>query len=291
MRLTFIVATRGRPDKFGPTIANTLTKLRDPGSRILLCADADDQPTLDRLYDLPKDDRVVISVKDREDSRGEKYDRALTVAPADLYIPGHDCQAIETEGFDRLFIDRAKLFPDGIGVVRSPFVFRGTFPPAVQCLTAKFVEKVGYIYNHDYPFWFIDHEVHDLARMICRYFSVDVSVPADGPSRPANTIRMRDVAFWATYYDLMALERRNKARAIINGSDFLTPEWLKEELRVSYRWIEDDARQINENVRQNAAVIEARRGSDSPPDEGYLRAKARAEQKLSAFLQGLKAAA
>jgi hypothetical protein len=89
----------------------------------------------------------------------------------------------------------------------------------------------------------------------------------------------------------MALERRAKARAIIKGADFLTPDWLKADLLENYTWVENRSRLINEGVRRDAATIEAQRGESGPPDEGYMRAKARAEQKLSSFFEALKAAA
>jgi hypothetical protein len=144
--------------------------------------------------------------------------------------------------------------------------------------------------SDEYPFWFIDHEVHDLARLIGRYHQASIFVETT-PHRPAKTHRLRDVAFWATYYDLMALERRAKARAIITGGDFLSPEWIKQDLLDNYQWIENGSWQINEFVRKNSATIEAQRGDSGPPDEGYLRAKARAEQKLSTYLEALRAAA
>jgi hypothetical protein len=257
---------------------------------LMISADDDDVSALKGLESLPKDPRLHISVKPREDSRGEKYDRALTEAPADVYLPAIDCAPILTPGFDQIILDKAARFPDGIGVVHTQFVYRGTFPPALQAMTAGFVAKVGHIYNHDYPFWFIDHEVDDMARMIGRYFYANIDIPT-GPTRPAKTHRLRDLQFWTTYYDLMALERRAKARAIIQGEDFLTPDWLKADLLENYTWIENRSRLINEGVRRDAANIEAQRGDDGPPDAGYLRAKARAEQKLSEFLQALKAAA
>ena len=47
---------------------------------------------------------------------------------------------------------------------------------------------------------------------------------------------------------------------------------------------------INNNVRNSAAAIEQQRGDPGPPDEGYLRVKAKAEKKLMEVLQRLKAA-
>lgn len=287
MKLTINIATRGRPDLLRYTIEKTLPHIKRDDTTLMVSVDRDDSPTIAwlRSHDVPE--RVQWSIKDREDSRGEKYDRALTEAPADVYLPAVDCAPIVTPGFDQIILDRAAMFPDGIGVVRMPYI-NNVFPPALQAVTAGYVEKVGYIYNPAYPYWFIDHEVHDMARLIGRYLEAPVEV-LTAQTRPAKTIRLRDVMFWASYYDLMALERRAKARRIIDGFD--GPEWLKAHLRDNYHGIEHEARQINDHVRRNAAAIEAQRGDDGPPDEGYVRAKARAEAKLERLFSALKAAA
>lgn len=254
----------------------------------MVSVDDDDKETIDSLPKLPP--QVMVSVAPREDSRGAKYDRALSVAPADVYLPAVDCAPLLTDGFDQIILDKAALFPDGIGVVHTPFLGRGTFPPGLQAITAGLVRKLGYIYNHEYPFWFIDHEIHDIGRLIGRYFQANVDFRPE-LWRPANTIRLRDVAFWATYYDMMALERRAKARAIIKGQDFLTPDWQKFDLLENFQVIENEAFNINQNVRNSAAHLEAQRGDKGPPDEGYLRAKAKAEAKLNELHSKLRKAA
>ena len=161
--------------------------------------------------------------------------------------------------------------------------------PGLQAPTAKLVEKLGWIYNHEYPFWFIDHELDDICRMIGRFVFANVKFePA--PYRPGTTIRLRDLEFWTAYYDLMSIERRAKAREIIMSKDFQSPQWLKEVLANSYQVVESRSRHINAGVRQNAKAIEAQRGDKGPPDEGYLIAKGKAEAKLSELLRTLKAA-
>jgi hypothetical protein len=255
----------------------------------MVSIDDDDKVMLASLKSLPTDSRLLISVKPREDSRGEKYDRALTEAPADVYLPTVDSNPITTPAFDQKIINAARLFPDGIGCVYTP-MFCASFPHA-QAPTAKLVEKIGYIFNHDYPFWFIDHELDDICRMIGRFVFVDVEHGKRSDMLPSNTIRLRDLEFWTTYFDLMTLERRGKAREIINSPDFQSPDWLKVVLRNSYQVVEARSANINAGVRARAAGIEADRGDKGPPDEGYLRAKARAEKKLSEFLGALRRAA
>jgi hypothetical protein len=286
--LTIIIGSRGRPDELLSSLRVSLQNIRSPHTKFLVALDEDDETHDIAAGSIPNSPHVIVSVRPREDTRGEKCDRALIEAPAHLYLVGHDCNSFATPGFDEIFLAKARLFPDGIGVVRSPFVGGGSFPPSYQAMTAKWVEKIGYVYSHDYPFWFVDHEVHDIARLVGRYFRVDVQASAH---RPRKTIRMHDVAFWASFYDLMALERRAKARQLINSPDFLTPEWQKADLRVNFDAVEAEGRAINERVRATAESLEKQRGEQEPPDEGYLRAKAKAEQKLAGYLDALKKAA
>ncbi len=81
-----------------------------------------------------------------------------------------------------------------------------------------------------------------------------------------------------------------KAREIINSPEFQPGPWLKKVLVNQYQVTEARSKHINWGVRQNAASIEAQRGDSNPEDEGYMRAKTRAEEKLSTFLRTLKAA-
>lgn len=288
MKLTMIIPTRGRPNLLLETLAHTILNVGRDDTRILICVDDDDKSTIECLGQLPTDDRVKVSIKPREDSRGEKYNRALAEAEADVYLLAVDCAPILTSGFDQAIINAARLFPDGIGCVYTPMA-NASFP-GYQAPTAGLVAKLGYIYNPEYPFWFVDHELDDICRMIGRYVCVDVDVQTSA-MRPAKTIRLRDLEFWTRYFDLMTMERRLKARAIINAVDFECPQWMKAIMRDWYQPIEARSYWINNNVRNQAAEIEAQRGETAPPDEGYLRAKAKADKKLIEVFAALKRAA
>lgn len=289
MSLSLIIQTRDRTDLLRYTLEKTLPNIKRDDTKVLICVDDDDVLTKLKMEDkfFPKDPRIIWSVKKREDSRGEKYDRALTLAPASLYLPSVDCAPFTTPGFDQIFLDAAALYPDGIGCVYTPMA-NASFP-GILAITHKLVAKLGHIYSHDFPFWFIDHELDDIARMIGRYTTVDVKFET-GLTRPTKTIRMWDLAFWTGYFNDMTMDRRAAAQNIILGDDFETPRWLKFVLLGAYHPIEARSYWINNNVRSQAAEIEAQRGETGPRDEGYLRAKARAEKRLD-LKHGRQAAA
>lgn len=285
MKLSINIATRSRPDLLRATIAQTLPNMARKDTTLLISVDEDDKATLESLKRLPRDDRLLVSVKPREDSRGEKYDRVLTEVPADIYLPAVDYAPILTPGFDQAIINAARIWPDGIGVVYAPMV--DELVPFLQAPTAKFVEKIGYIYSHEYPFWFIDHEMADIAWMIGRINFTNIHV--DVSSRPDKTIRLRDLEFWTKYFDFMAIDRRSKARSIINSPDFEMPDWMKLQMSNWYPLVEARSASRNMRVRAAAQQIEQRRGDEA--DQGYERVKARAERKLQEIYTALRAAA
>lgn len=286
MALTINIATRSRPALLKETIERTLPNLTRGDTILMVSVDQDDKETRLNLKGFPKDERLLISIKPREDSRGEKYDRALTEAPASVYLAAVDYAPIVTPGFDQKIIDAAEIWPDGIGVVYTNMC--DELVPFLQAPTAKFVEKLGYINSHEFPYWFSDHEIADIAWMVGRVNFADVNV--DVSARPGKTLRLQELEFWTAYYDMMALDRRSKARAIINDPEFQLPDFLKQQFSNWYPLVESRSEARNRRVRASAAQCEEHRG-EAKPDQGYLRSKAKAERKLNELFAALKAAA
>lgn len=306
MNLSINIQTRGRPETLKETLKHTLPNIGSPHTKVLICADEDDQPTIDYLKAANfQDDRVTVSIKPREDTRGEKYMRSLTEAPADIYLPHVDQTPILTPNFDKLIVQAAENWPDGIGCVYGPMA-NASFPTFL-CPTAKLVEKLGYIYSSEFPFWFIDHDLDDIARLIGRYAFVPVRCDSQS-LRPQKTWRMRDLIFWFNYYDLGMFRRINKAHAIIDTLS--QPSWMKRMLKSQYPVVEMRSRYISELGRNEALFTEAYRGDGcqpfdmeefqkvnqcgqgreyclsrldnrAPPDEGYVRVFNRAQKEAA----------
>lgn len=277
MALTINIITRGRPELLRQTITHTLPNIARDDTTLMVSVDEDDEPTLDSIKMLPKDLRLHISCKPREDSRGEKYDRALTEAPAGVYLLAVDSTPILTPDFDQMIVNAANNFADGIGCVYTPMA-NASFP-GYQAPTAKLVELIGYTYSHEYPYWFIDHELDDICRMIGRFAFVDVRTNPNA-TRPAKTIRLRDLRWWMDYFDAGMTTRREIARRIIDSPDFDEPEWRKAMLRSQYPVTESRSLFLHHQMRPQAENIEKLRGTGGEPDEGYLRIFEKARQRL-----------
>lgn len=287
MSLTISLIARGRPQTLLQTLILTLPNIKRRDTRLLVSIDDDDTRMIETLAgtNLHDNEKVIISCRPREDSRGEKYDRALFEAPADVYMLAVDHAPILEPGFDEKVLKAASYWPDGIGCVYSPMA-NFSFP-ALQSVTAGLADKLGYLYPHDYPFWYIDHHIDDVVRMIDRISYADISLDCHS-LRPAKTLECRDVLFWTTYFDAACIVRRKEARAIIDSPDFLTPDWQKEVLRRHFPLIEHRSRWINNHGRD--IQVEKQRGG-TPPDERYLRIRARAEVRLLELIGELEASA
>lgn len=266
MTLTVVIATRGRPEILNATLQHFVANCELDSTKILVCVDSDDDATISHLAAMPQHPRMIYSVKTREDTRGKKYDRALIEAPADLYLVAVDHSPVLTKGYDRILLETAAGFPDGIGCVCT-LPANASFP-YLQAVTAKFAGLMGYIQPPQFPFWFIDHWLDDVARMTGRYAMADVVV--DSSARPGKTTGLRDLVFWASYFDMLAVERREQANRIIDASD--DPAWRKKMLKANFPMIEYRSVWINDLVRGEALNMQAQRGDEEPRSEGYLRA-------------------
>lgn len=278
MSLTIALATRGRPELLHKTLMRTLPNIKRPDTQVVILADADDARTVaahrgDRYREI----EVVWSIEEREDTVGGKFNRVLSIAPANVYMVMVDYVAYVTPGFDQKILDAASVFPDDIGVVYSHMANLSF--PFMNAVTKGYVEKTGGIYPEHFPYWFVDHWLDDIAKMIGRVAFADVSVKMD--VKPP-TQGLREPAFWATLYDALTYERRRIAMSIIDSPDFCEPEWRKQLLRGHYPLIEERSTILNEMVKGIAAL-------DKSTDERYERIRAKAAETMKSCLAELEA--
>lgn len=275
MALSIILATRGRPQLLIPTIERTLASMALASTKLVIAVDHDDQATIDALSQQGvlaghADPRLIASVMPREDTLGEKYNNRLPVAPADVYLVMVDYAPMVTPGFDQLILDAAASFPDKIGVVYGNRMANLSFPE-INAVTHRLVELMGGIYPPYFPYWYVDHWLDDISRMIGRIAVAEVW--HDGSKRPG-TQELREPAFWASLYDDLAPLRRQQAQAILDAPDFADEPWRKAALKGGWVLVEKRAKIINDHVRATV------RGADLPHDARYQRAKTRAAEML-----------
>ena len=244
-------------------------------------ADHDDPATHDavRKLEVAYPDRVTLSVKDREDTIAEKWNRIIDIDPdADVYMSAADDDPYVTPGYDKLILEAATVFPDGIGIVYGHMA-NASFP-RVSAPTKALVEKTGYVFPPYFPYWFVDHWMDDLVKLIGRISFANVMTDQ---SQVGKTQEMREPGWWATWFDAAYMMRRQQAINIIRGNDFDGEEWEKETLIRNAPLIEFKSRWINNHVRAMSPQYEEWSGLKND-DPRYLRLKSKAIAMIPSLL-------
>lgn len=263
MQLSIVLATRRRPGLLFRTVTETLKHIKHPETKLLICADDDDDGTLS-MRDKITDPRVIWSVKPREDSVGAKYNRVLKEAPADVYMVMVDYAPCVTEGFDNKIIEAAQVYPDGYAVILN-WLANGSFSQ-LNAVTHKLAKKMGGIYPEYFPYWFVDHWLEDVAKQIGRQVFVDVFMDCRN-KQP--TMGLVEPALWGCLFDLLCVERRDLARSIINSKDFDDTPARKAALIRNEPLVRHWSVMINETLKQMD------QGKVDEGDERYMRIRKR----------------
>jgi len=283
MRMVISLATRGRPAQVVKTIDRSIVNLTDGNTVLWVMADEDDSDTANAVHSAIRNrwgERVKLSVKPREDTIAEKWNRIVSIDPdADLYMSAADDDPYVVAGYDARIIEAARKFPDGIGIVYGRMAnasFTGVAAP-----TRKWVELMGNtIFPEYFPYWFVDHWVDDVARITGRISYADVWTDQSGAGK---TQELREPAWWATWFDAAYLFRRKQAHDVIKNPEFQSPDWHKDILLSHHPLIEYRSRWVNDNVRTQARQLEGWSGLTTQ-DARYVRIKDKAKAMLPDLL-------
>ena len=238
--LTIGIATRGRAELAGKVATETLRNCT-ADTRIIVLADQDDD--LGAMV-LPRE--VILDVREREATIGGKWNRMMTVAPAQVYMAMCDYGAQSTKGFDRNILDAAALFPDGIGCVYQDLANLSF--PSYQAPTARMVEIMGHFYVEHFPYWFVDHWLDDICKMTGRYVYADGRITKyPRPNNNGGTQEFREPGLWATLYDGLYTEREAIANRILTVMH--VTESQRSVLRAQWPLVHQRSRMINNLVR------------------------------------------
>lgn len=289
MKLAITLATRGRASQLIDTIKRSVKNWTDPNTCLYVMADEDDHPTIEAIQKNPIDlpgnrsgPPLYLVPMARPDTIAEKWNAVTELCPdADAYLIAADDAPDITPGYDTAILNAASRFDDGIGVVYGHLA-NASFP-SVMAPTRRFVEKMGYLFPPYFPYWFVDHWVDDIARLIDRVSFADVRTDQ---SRAGHTQEMREPAWWATWFDAAYLMRRRQAYQIISGEDFRETEQRKQMLYAHHPLIEFRSRWINDNVRQTSRQLEGV-SALSYAEPRYQRIRQKAVEMVPSLLLGM----
>lgn len=278
MSVSLCIASRGRPAMLADTIHLQLRHAVRADTRIVVALDRDDVLVEGAVLNF--DHRVLSSVAAREDSLGAKYNRCAAQYRADVYALGSDDVVFPTPGWDQKLQDAAELFTDGLGLIYFGKI-PGVFQPGIA-ITQRLIDAMGYFCVPYFPYWWHDTWPDEIGHMIGRIVHADVAVECrqgmQGTSRG-----VRDIAYWARFFDETRPLRRAIAERVIAQSD--DAPWRKRQLRQRMPDMEQALAQRNAGLRDPARAqqLEAHYGFDAPEDERYRRIKANAEALLATF--------
>jgi hypothetical protein len=274
-RIALCIASRGNPRSLFETLHANLRGCTLPTTTAVIGLD-DDDPTLGDVRTLMEalgGDRIVLSVAPRQDTIGAVYNRCAAAAAADLYINWSDDARILTSAWDAELAVAAKRFPDNIGMLGFGQMPVPSPLPACEAVTRGLIDKMGY-YLQDYtPYWWMDTWLYEIATMIGRYAYVPIEIQWVGQMQ---TRGMREVSYWARFFDEMRVHRRAIAESILSSSDFLASAERRHELAADLDRLCAVFEQSNSILRDPdyARRVEGM-GYDAPEDERYRRAKDR----------------
>jgi hypothetical protein len=272
MKVVIALATRGRPKVLKQTVEATLANIGRHNTEMHVCMDEDDFASIDAVSSISSG-HLFPDVRPREDSLGGKYNRVI--GRGDIYMVMVDYAPHLTKGFDNLLVRAAQCYKDGICFLYGPLANMSF--PSMQAVTHRTAELMGRIYPEDYAFWFVDHDLHEIARMTGRIAHVPLSVDYV-THRQGTTTECRDVRFWTIFFDAMAGERQSIARKLIEHMDI--PDWLKLALQLKFPIVEQYSTIMHNGVRMSIPQIEFDRGDPRPRDDRYNRILERAKAKL-----------
>lgn len=280
MTVCLCIASRNRPGELARTVNAAMALAELPETIASVALDLDDNST----HILPELQHTIISLDEREASLGAKYNRTMDAKPfADLFVLGVDDAYPSNQGWDRAMSEAAAKFTDGVGMVffgerKGPFDLPDGF-----AVTRGWVEQVGFFCPEYFPFWWHDTWIDELAKLTGRYVWADVTWEKHGKSEVGGhkTIRMREVSWWARFFDATRQMRVDTAIRMINDSD--DPPWLKTQLKQDMQAKCNILWQRNAMVRDRGHEFEKNYGAEYEPDAGYDQIKTEAVKMMTAL--------
>ena len=242
--IVIIMATRGRPQMLAEVFASLKQNTTQPGKvNLRLYVDEDDAVTRAAIAGGTLNDAGVSVNWHIGPNTAGLCETQHTLwrnsgGTAEIYMITCDDVCFGTRGWDDIIRDTSKKFPDGI-FLACPFDPATSDTCTYPIFGRRWLETLQQIFPGHFPYWYDDRWVHQIGEMAGCYVRLPIVMP---PIRgKGKTRRMRDLPFWARFFQLCLDERKNSARKLIDAMN-LTAEEKNAALK---------------NLEQHAAVFEA----------------------------------
>lgn len=291
-RIAVCIPTRGKPAYLERFLEMSASNCVLKNTQFVIAMDHDDTDAV--LYRIDKTyGRTRISVADREDSLGAKYNRCTHLVPdVDLYVMGLDDVGIATKGWDAMLASAAAKAPHGVGAFHFGAEPHGEYLPSFIAWTKKVCELADGFCPEIFPFWWNNtwnYEIAELAGIITELPLIKSAYPETFPA-PART----DILYWARVFDELRPVRVGIAKRVYAA---VHPDWSSRADGEPEGWVDILVEQEHRNskLRDPAFCKRLERDMSLPETDlaRHVRLKARAELMLpgiaSRVMAGMKA--
>jgi hypothetical protein len=224
--LALLLATRGRPQMlaqvFAALKANTAQKEK---VSLWIYADEDDALTRQAIDNgLLNDAGVRVHWHfGRQTSGFAEMQHVLWQASgrtAEIYMMLADDVRFDTPDWDDIIREASARFPDGI-FLASPHDPMTADTCTYPIFGWRWLETLQHISSGHFPFWYEDRWVHEIGEMAGRCVWLPIIIFSIGGK--GRTRRMRDLPFWARFFQLTLDDRKDSAKKLIDAMN-LEPE-------------------------------------------------------------------
>jgi hypothetical protein len=220
------MATRGRSESLAQVFAALKTTIVQPEKVSLwLYVDEDDTATRKAIDDGQLSDAGVqlhwhIGPQTAGLCETQRMLWRNSGGTAEIYMVLADDICFGTPGWDNLIRETSTKFPNGIFLAcpHDPMTADTCTYPIFGW---RWLETLQHIFPGHFPFWYDDRWVHQIGEMAGCYVRLPiVMLPIRGKGK---TRRMRDLPFWARFFQLALDERKASAKKLIDAMN-LDPE-------------------------------------------------------------------
>ena len=267
--ITIIMATRGRPEMLAQVFASLKenTAQKDKVG-IWLYVDVDDRVTREAIEAGKLSDAGIpihwhfggqtAGLCETQHTLWHNSGRT-----SEIYMITCDDARYSTYGWDDELRKAAAKFPDGI-FLASPHDPMTADTCTYPIFGWRWLETLQTIFPGHFPYWYDDRWVHQIGEMCGRF--VWLAIVMDGIRGKGKTRRMRDLPFWARFFQLSLDERKTSAKKLIDAMN-LDPESKKAALeKVEQRAVDIETQQ-DKKFSDLYAVFQEERFTLHTPEE------------------------
>jgi hypothetical protein len=291
--ICLIMATRGRPQMlaivFAALKAHTIQKEK---VSLWLYVDEDDAVTRKAIADGSLSDAGVQlhwHIGKQTSGLGQMQQMLWEVSgrTAEIFMVLGDDVRFDTPGWDDILRETAAKFPDGI-FLASPHDPMTADTCTYPVFGWNWLETLQSLFCGHFPFWYDDRWVHQIGEMVGCYIWLPIVVqPVGGKGK---TRRMRDLPFWARFFQLSLDERKASAKKLIDAMN-LDPESKKAALENAEKRAAEIESQQDKKFSDLYAVFQEERFTLHTPEErrawnpGYFQKEAAAVAQMLGYAQ------